>query len=42
MKRFLPSTSARLALLVMGSFLAAVVLIGGGLYYAVSSLLLSQ
>lgn len=40
MKRFLPSTSARLALLVMGSFLAAVVLIGGGLYYAVSSLLL--
>ena len=42
MKRLLPSTSARLALLVMGSFLAAVVLIGGGLYYAVSSLLLHE
>ena len=34
------STSTRLALAVMGSFLLAFVLLGAGLYYAVSSLLL--
>lgn len=40
MKRLLPSTSARLALLVMGFFLAAFMLIGAGVYLAVSNLLL--
>lgn len=40
MRRLLPSTSTRLALLVMGFFLAAVVVIGGGVYVAVSTLLL--
>lgn len=40
MKLRLPSTSLRLALLVMGLFLASFVLIGAGVYYAVSSLLL--
>lgn len=39
MKRSL-STSTRLALAVMGSFLLAFVLLGGGVYYAVSTLLL--
>jgi signal transduction histidine kinase len=39
MKRTL-STSTRLALAVMGSFLLAFVLLGGGVYYAVSTLLL--
>ncbi|QNP41457.1 sensor histidine kinase [Lysobacter solisilvae (ex Woo and Kim 2020)] len=34
------STSTRLALAVMGSFLLAFVLLGGGVYYAVSTLLL--
>ncbi|WP_297831500.1 HAMP domain-containing sensor histidine kinase [Thermomonas sp.] len=42
MKRRLPSTSARLALVVMGFFLAAFVLIGGGVYFAVSTLLLDD
>ncbi|HRO64070.1 HAMP domain-containing sensor histidine kinase [Thermomonas sp.] len=42
MKRLLPSTSARLALVVMGSFLIAFVLIGGGVYFAVSTLLLDD
>ena len=37
-----PSTSARLALVVMGFFLAAFVLLGAGLYYAVSTLLLQD
>ena len=40
MKRFLPSTSVRLALIVMGFFLAAFVLIGAGVYVAVSTLLM--
>ena len=40
MKRRPVSTSARLALAVMGSFLLAFVLLGAGVYYAVSSLLL--
>lgn len=40
MRRFLSSTSGRLALVVMGFFLAAFVLIGAGVYYAVSTLLL--
>lgn len=40
MKRFLPSTSARLALLVAGFFLASFALIGAGVYVAVSTLLL--
>lgn len=42
MKRILPSTSARLALVVMGFFLSAFVLIGGGAYFAVSTLLLED
>ncbi|WP_374249195.1 ATP-binding protein [Thermomonas sp.] len=42
MKRLLPSTSTRLALVVMGLFLAAFVLIGGGVYLAVSTLLLQD
>jgi signal transduction histidine kinase len=40
MSRALPSTSTRLALLVMGFFLASFVLIGAGVYVAVSTLLL--
>ena len=42
MKHLLPSTSARLALIVMGFFLAAFVLIGAGVYVAVSTLLLQD
>ena len=42
MRLRLPSTSARLALVVMGFFLAAFVLLGAGLYYAVSTLLLQD
>ncbi len=42
MKRQFPSTSARLALVVMGFFLAAFVVIGGGVYFAVSTLLLDD
>ena len=42
MKRLLPSTSTRLALVVMGFFLVAFVLIGGGVYFAVSTLLLDD
>lgn len=42
MKRLLPSTSAKLALIVMGFFLAAFVLIGAGVYVAVSTLLLQD
>lgn len=40
MSAALPSTSTRLALLVMGFFLASFVLIGAGVYVAVSTLLL--
>ncbi|MDE2407937.1 MAG: HAMP domain-containing histidine kinase [Xanthomonadaceae bacterium] len=40
MKRLLPSTSVRLALIVMGFFLAAFVLIGAGVYVAVNTLLM--
>ncbi|GAB3098628.1 ATP-binding protein [Lysobacter terrae] len=36
------STSTRLALVVMGSFLLAFVLLGAGIYYAVSTLLLQD
>ncbi|RZA11297.1 MAG: hypothetical protein EOP93_23650, partial [Lysobacteraceae bacterium] len=39
MRPRLPSTSTRLALVVMGFFLAAFVLLGTGVYYAVSALL---
>ena len=42
MKHLLPSTSARLALIVMGFFLVAFVLIGAGVYVAVSTLLLQD
>ena len=42
MKRLLPSTSARLALIVMGFFLAAFVLVGAVVYVAVSTLLLQD
>lgn len=42
MKQVLPSTSARLALVVMGFFLIAAVLIGGGAYFTVSTLLLND
>lgn len=42
MRHGLPSTSARLALVVMGFFLAAFVMIGGGVYFAVSTLLLDD
>lgn len=42
MRRALPSTSTRLALLVMGFFLAASMLIGAGVYVAVSTLLLQD
>lgn len=40
MRRLPPSTSTRLALLVMGFFLASFVVIGAGVYVAVSTLLL--
>lgn len=42
MRLRLPSTSTRLALVVMGFFLAAFVLLGAGVYYAVSTLLLQD
>jgi len=42
MKRLLPSTSARLALIVMGFFLAAFVLVGAVVCVAVSTLLLQD
>jgi hypothetical protein len=42
MKRRPLSTSTRLALAVMGSFLLAFVLLGAGVYYAVSTLLLQD
>ena len=42
MRRLLPSTSARLALVVMGFFLAAFVLVGAVVYVAVSTLLLQD
>ena len=42
MRRWLPSTSARLALEVMGLFLIAFVMIGGGVYFAASTLLLDD
>jgi signal transduction histidine kinase len=42
MKRRSLSTSARLALAVMGSFLLAFVLLGAGVYFAVSTLLLQD
>ena len=42
MRRWLPSTSARLALVVMGLFLIAFVMIGGGVYFAASTLLLDD
>lgn len=39
MKRVLPSTSTRLALLVMACFIVSFVLLGGGVYFAVLHLL---
>lgn len=42
MRRLLPSTSTRLALVVMGFFLVAFVMIGGCVYLAVSTLLIND